>query len=434
MFGERCSLCGGKLRNHVCTECGLDNRKRDGSQSKYRINESSCDNKPLTHAHVEDMDSDERYRMPNPSASEHKAQNARDVIQKGIEQRRAQEEEKRTKDQESSNQSSGYGQSYPYGQSSAYGQHTSTGQTKGAWATGKRTAANKDSIWKSSKASKKPKNPLAVILKAVIFISILAGLVPEAMDLLSDNVGGSKEEVISEATFEYEKPDYSQVTRELSATGQHYDETLLPGNYIVGVTIPEGTYNIILTEGMGSVCIIDRENQISVYQSFYGGDVGSTMDDVRLYKGAFVEVDSRLSLEFVSENAQIDSMESIENPNTEVVTLTKEGVAGKDFPAGIYDLSLGEDVKDDVFGMLEFYVPGYTSEDGGEEYATFTKYLQDTSWQEESVEVTNSVKHVVIPEGTRVIFNDEDLVSIMLTPSVAIKDTDYMSYYKEGLY
>ena len=47
MFGKRCTLCGGKLDSHgVCKECGLDNNKND---KNYRVNQSSCDNQPLTH-------------------------------------------------------------------------------------------------------------------------------------------------------------------------------------------------------------------------------------------------------------------------------------------------------------------------------------------------------------------------------------------------
>ena len=49
MFGERCTLCGGKLDGKkVCKECGLDNSK---SEKNYRINQSSCDGMPLTHVH-----------------------------------------------------------------------------------------------------------------------------------------------------------------------------------------------------------------------------------------------------------------------------------------------------------------------------------------------------------------------------------------------
>lgn len=51
MFGKRCTLCGGKLNaERICVECGLNNTKY---QSKYILNQSSCDSKPLTHVHEE---------------------------------------------------------------------------------------------------------------------------------------------------------------------------------------------------------------------------------------------------------------------------------------------------------------------------------------------------------------------------------------------
>ena len=49
MFSRRCSLCDGKLDGRkICKECGLDNSK---SEKYYKINQSSCDNMPLTHVH-----------------------------------------------------------------------------------------------------------------------------------------------------------------------------------------------------------------------------------------------------------------------------------------------------------------------------------------------------------------------------------------------
>ena len=51
MFRRECTLCGGRLDgNHVCRECGLDNKKTDAN---YAINRSSCDRKLLTHVHEE---------------------------------------------------------------------------------------------------------------------------------------------------------------------------------------------------------------------------------------------------------------------------------------------------------------------------------------------------------------------------------------------
>ena len=49
MFDKRCSLCGGKLKGNICTECGLDNSKSDAnyvsSGSTHHLGEE------LTHEH-----------------------------------------------------------------------------------------------------------------------------------------------------------------------------------------------------------------------------------------------------------------------------------------------------------------------------------------------------------------------------------------------
>ncbi len=46
----RCFLCGGRVSKGVCTECGMPQRQR---AQNYYLNESSCDNQPLTHVHSE---------------------------------------------------------------------------------------------------------------------------------------------------------------------------------------------------------------------------------------------------------------------------------------------------------------------------------------------------------------------------------------------
>lgn len=52
MFGSRCSLCNGKLNSRkICKECGLDNSK---SEKYYKVNQSNCDDLPLTHVHEND--------------------------------------------------------------------------------------------------------------------------------------------------------------------------------------------------------------------------------------------------------------------------------------------------------------------------------------------------------------------------------------------
>lgn len=50
MRKRRCSLCGGKLVDNRCTECGLDNSRND-DMYKDILNKSNCDEKAMTHVH-----------------------------------------------------------------------------------------------------------------------------------------------------------------------------------------------------------------------------------------------------------------------------------------------------------------------------------------------------------------------------------------------
>ncbi|MDD2980855.1 MAG: hypothetical protein PHN80_12925 [Hespellia sp.] len=63
MFGKKCTLCGGKLVDNKCVECGLDNTKTD---KYYKLNQSSCDGEPLTHVHEnpEGKKAKIQYHMP----------------------------------------------------------------------------------------------------------------------------------------------------------------------------------------------------------------------------------------------------------------------------------------------------------------------------------------------------------------------------------
>lgn len=63
-------------------------------------------------------------------------------------------------------------------------------------------------------------------------------------------------------------------------------------------------------------------------------DAGDYLDDVRLYTGGHLKIDTGLVVQFHSENAQTEQMQLEENPLTEQVTL-KAGntyTAGTDFP------------------------------------------------------------------------------------------------------
>lgn len=57
-----CSLCGGKLREGICTECGMDNRKSD-DMYKGILNQSSCDNASMTHVHTREEETKKKTKM-----------------------------------------------------------------------------------------------------------------------------------------------------------------------------------------------------------------------------------------------------------------------------------------------------------------------------------------------------------------------------------
>lgn len=68
MKKKRCSLCGGKLVNNRCVECGLDNSKSDAS---YRVNESRYDYELSTHEQKETGGKQEK-KIPKQTVKKYK--------------------------------------------------------------------------------------------------------------------------------------------------------------------------------------------------------------------------------------------------------------------------------------------------------------------------------------------------------------------------
>lgn len=60
----RCFLCGGRVSKGVCRECGMPQRQH---ARNYSLNESSCDDLPLTHVHTEKKD-EPKSSMPKKVA------------------------------------------------------------------------------------------------------------------------------------------------------------------------------------------------------------------------------------------------------------------------------------------------------------------------------------------------------------------------------
>lgn len=80
---KSCTLCGGKLKDGICTECGMDNRKSDEMYQKA-LNQSDCKNMRLSHVHTDKKA--EPYESPviNQTRRQEKTQDTR----KNLETRR----------------------------------------------------------------------------------------------------------------------------------------------------------------------------------------------------------------------------------------------------------------------------------------------------------------------------------------------------------
>lgn len=162
---------------------------------------------------------------------------------------------------------------------------------------------------------------------------------------------------------------YADTEKEPLTGGESYTGLLESGNYIVGKHIPEGTYQVTITELSGWFDLDDRANSIYISQSLYKEDDGSDSDiaeDIRLYEGAQLQIHSAFGMEFKSENAQLQNLkESQENPLTQEVNLEGDLVAGENFEPGTYDVVLDSgDVSLEVYDKDEYYVLGIFLNEG----------------------------------------------------------------------
>lgn len=148
---------------------------------------------------------------------------------------------------------------------------------------------------------------------------------------------------------------YDDVSRELAAQGELVDMSLEEGNYIVGIDIPEGIYQIKTVGHSASLYFKDDVNQIDFSSSLRkdSDNVSSYLEDVRLYQGTILCIESGEIL-FSSSNAQVDKLEKLPpNPETKTYSVEDGAVSGADFPEGTYDivLSSGE------YGYIRVFYP-----------------------------------------------------------------------------
>lgn len=411
MFGKKsCYLCGGKIVNGRCVECGLDNERN--AKKKYRLNESSRDRK-LRIQYENGKGEDSRK-----DALREESRHARNVREESF---GSAGDSKRNSSAGSGSAKAGIPMQKIQIQADRALRQISA-PVKSAWNTekkknsGKTVRAAMDKSAGPSGAAKKGITLVGVIGVVTALLGVISNVVS---DFASDDQWTWEELGWEEENTDYEYDPYEYVEAELSDSGEVYDVELTSGEYVVGVHLPEGNYSASLNDGTGYINVTDDENGIYLYQSFgYDEeyDEVTEMDDIRLFDGAILNFSGDGSLSFHTDTAQTQDMRSEPNPLTESVQLSTGGVyvAGEDFPEGVYDVQANE------WTTVEYNL--YLGEIYEDEELN---YWQNSLWFSDD-DGEDSFCNVVLPAGTEI---SSDTAAVTLVPSEVIGSTDYDSYY-----
>ena len=371
MFKKKCSLCGGRLENNRCTLCGLDN-------SIYE------QRRPVRQSTMEPA---HRVQTPKPNPSS----GTKSASQK------------------------------------KQAQHMP--RQPGSIQPPRRIQVqNMQPQDKKSKYSSR-----IVLLTIVITVSLIVlSFILSLQNGDDDHIWSDEGYVWSDEYDTYDYSDYAPyeyVTREIPETGETYETVLGNGIYRIGVHVPEGIYRAELSEGTGSIQIKDEENGIYHYVTF-GTDTEydqvTEEEDIRLYNGADLLVDSGVILRFVTENAQPPVQEIQENPLKEPVSLEAGNyTAGSDMtpqiPQGIYDIT-ALDTLTDEYGYSSVTL---TYPNGSSEYL----WIDSSDYAPVTDEYTDiSAKNIVITDGTEITV---EYGSVTLMPGKGYYDVDYTQYTSE---
>lgn len=255
---------------------------------------------------------------------------------------------------------------------------------------------------------------------AVLIVMIFVIIVPVVLTMALSNVGSDLKESFYEES-EYEYDPYVNVKYEIPETGETFDVELISGEYEIGVQLPEGVYNIQLLSGSGNMNLSDYLNGIFDWKSFEKGaedDYSVTeWTDVKLYQGGYLSISGDIILQFSTKNGQMDKIEVMDNPITEIVTIQSEEkqIAGKDFPAGVYDVCMK-----DGYTVFEYSVPA------DDEYYE-NGMMEDSLWLD-GEEKEDVYCNLTLPEGTEV-YAEAFSGTLLLKPSAKIGTTDYAKRY-----
>ena len=287
MLKNECSICGGKIANGKCTDCGL---KSSGSGNQYQeingvwVRKGSRSKVASNH-------------QPSPSVGQPPRNNQKPV-------------ERTSTYQKSVEQTSTYQKSV---------KQTNTYQ-KPVQTVGREYRAPQSTPVQPGNDRKNSRKKGSVMVTIGIILALFSGvrkLVTYYTEQRNTQLSAKIQEYDVDSDYNYSgtvqafEDYYPNSAYEIPAEGESFSIVLGEGQYIVGTDIPEGVYRITGITGSGVLTWIDDSNGIEEYNQlddaeWNGGYMYFPVDtnDIRLYRGALLELSSGLTMTIDTQNAQ----------------------------------------------------------------------------------------------------------------------------------
>lgn len=366
---QKCSLCGGRVVNGRCEECGM----------------------PIPPEHT--------YTLRGESAHYHRV-NGEDVLH-------------RVRPTGSRPKVDGYDEE----ERTAH-VHESGSDRHAAPRPAVRTARVEHHIEAPSRRSRSANVAWLIIVVALFLI------LPMLQVLLQREIGSSVSEPVpefsEEQAIEADSNAYDDLRGTVPAAGADWDGDLTAGLYTVGQDLPEGTYTIQCAESNTSIDlhIVSDEYGVEIYEdlSTNGYDaIDSERDDVPLPAGTVLFLSGNGTLYFHSSNAQVDALPTETAPNPLVgdmaCTLSDSDeslylLVGEDIEPGVYDVTCTAGT-----GYFSFVLPMEN-----------TRTMYCSAWLYGDPDYVDTLRHITLTEDTEVTlsnYSDMDF-TVTLTPSETV--------------